>query len=240
LITGEKIKILEKKTIFTKLFVYKKRFVYQDNIKGVIVRDVNLIEDVDKAGELLKPIRLEILSLLDEPRTCPDLARRLGVTTQKVNYHIKVLQESGLVRLVEERRNRGIMEGVYQADARSYWFSPRLVSLLGGRRKSRDQASLEYLLGMAEDLQIETGRLAKKTDAARIPSLGLNARIRLRDAEDRAAFMEELKDLFQKLARKYGSTEQDTSARDEGRFRLMLACYPEVADRKDNINRSGE
>jgi DNA-binding transcriptional ArsR family regulator len=199
-----------------------------------------LIEDVQKAGELLKPIRLEILSLLGEPKTCPDLARQLNVTTQKVNYHIKVLQEAGLVRLVEERRNRGIMEGVYQAVARSYWFSPRLVRLLGGRRSIQDHASLGYLLMMAEELQIEIGRLAGKIDSSRIPSLGLNARIRLRSTDDRAAFMGELKNIFQNLAHKYGSREEDRDDEDGRGFRLMLVCYPQTSDKKDNNSQSGE
>ena len=71
------------------------------------MQEVHFIEQANEASELLKPARIEILSRLSKPRTCPELARELGMTTQKVNYHMNVLREAGLVRLVEERRNRG-------------------------------------------------------------------------------------------------------------------------------------
>jgi DNA-binding transcriptional ArsR family regulator len=46
---------------------------------------------------LLKPIRLEILKRLDEPRTCPELADYFDETPQKVYYHVKALEHAGLV-----------------------------------------------------------------------------------------------------------------------------------------------
>jgi predicted ArsR family transcriptional regulator len=93
------------------------------------MQEVHFIEHVDEAAEVLKPARIEILSRLSSPRTCPELAKELGMTTQKVNYHMNVLREAGLVRLVEERRKRGTVEGIYLAVAKSFWFSPRLKSV---------------------------------------------------------------------------------------------------------------
>jgi predicted ArsR family transcriptional regulator len=190
------------------------------------MQEVHLIENAEKAGELLKPIRIKILSLLGMPRTCPEIAHRLGLATQKVNYHMKVLKDAGLVRLIEEHRKRGVVEGVYQAVARSYWISPRLVGKLGGRSTARERASLAYLLQLAEELQIDIGHLAGKPDAESVPSLGLDARIELRDAGERAAFMEELKQSVQNLARKYGARSHDKSVK-QGAFRLVFACYPD-------------
>ena len=51
----------------------------------------------------------------------------LDQTSQRVYYHVKRLVEAGLATQVSERKVRGIQEGVYQATARSYWLSPRLV-----------------------------------------------------------------------------------------------------------------
>jgi len=190
------------------------------------MQDVHFIEKADEAVELLKPVRIEILTLLDKPSTCPQLARKLNLTTQKVNYHIKVLKSAGLVRLVEERRNRGILEGVYQAVAKSFWFSPRLVSHLGSERESRDQASLAHLLQLAEQLQIDVGHLGEKTASGRVASLGLSAKIQLKSGADRSAFMKELTEQFQGLARKYGSRQSDDTDGGDS-FKLMLACYPQ-------------
>lgn len=197
------------------------------------MQEVQLIENAEKAGELLKPIRIKILSVLDKPRTCPEIAGLLGLTTQKINYHVRVLRDAGLVRLIEEHRNRGIMEGVYQAVARSFWISPRLVGKLGGRSAVRDQASLAFLLQLAEELQIDIGHLAEASNAGSVPSLGLDARLELRDAGDRAAFMEELEQSVQNLAQKYGARTPDKQARREV-FRLVFACYPHISKRDNH------
>jgi biotin operon repressor len=189
------------------------------------VNEVHLIQEADEAAELLKPIRIEILSRLGTPHSCPELAKQLGLTTQKVYYHVKVLQDAGLIFLVEERRVRGIMEGVYQAVAKSFWFSPRLVKYLGGSRPTSDQASLAYLLQLAEDLQVDIGKLADREETGEVPSLGLDARIEFQDASARTQFLKEVQSFFQKLAEKYG-VRGLTDHGDTSVFRIVLACYP--------------
>ena len=89
------------------------------------MQDIFYIETVDQASTALKPIRIEILRRMAEPRTCPELAEALGETPQKIYYHVKQLQKAGLVEKVEERRVRGVVEGYYQAVARAYWLGPR-------------------------------------------------------------------------------------------------------------------
>jgi len=188
------------------------------------MQDVHFIEKAEEAAEILKPARIEILSQLAEPITCPELARELGMTTQKVNYHMNILKEAGLVRLVEERRKRGTVEGVYQAVAKSFWFSPKLVSRMGDHGRTKDQASLGYLLQLAEDLQIDIGRLIERKSTDSRPSLGVDAQIQLRDETDRADFLAEIKEIFSHLAQKYGAVNNNKVTNKEG-YRLMLACY---------------
>src|SRR5690348_5900289 len=84
------------------------------------------------ANALLQPARLDVLRQLAEPRSCPQVAAALGLTTSRVHYHVKVLEKAGLVERVAERRVRAVVEGVYQAAARSYWLSAGLVGRLGG------------------------------------------------------------------------------------------------------------
>jgi DNA-binding transcriptional ArsR family regulator len=197
------------------------------------VRDVLFIEEQEVAATLLQPLRLSLLQQMAEPRTCLELAAELGEAPQKVYYHVKVLQRAGLVDKVTERRVRGINEGIYQAGARSYWISPHLVKRLGGPRAARDQVSLGYLLNLAEQLQAEVGHLAEAStsETVSVPSLGVSAQIRLRDAALRGAFLGELQDSIQALAQKYGrQAESDSSSTTAGElFRLLVACYPSPA-----------
>lgn len=189
------------------------------------MQDVCLIDDVEQAVALLKPMRLELLKRMAEPRSCPELAEALGEATQKVYYHVKALEGARLVEKITERRVGGIMEGVYQAAARSYWLSPRLVGRVGGPRRSRDQMSLDYLLTLAEDLQTDVARLAQSS-AEHVPSLGLSGQIELDNAQDRAAFMQDVQTFFQSMAHKYGRRSGAATTDAGPLYRLILACYP--------------
>lgn len=190
------------------------------------MQDVCYIDDVDRAMALLKPQRLEILRRLDQPRTCPELAEAFGESAQKIYYHVKALEQAGLVEKVDEKRVRGTVEGYYQAKARSYWLAPKLVGQIGGKGAARDQASLRVLLGLAEDVIEDVGQLGSASEAGQaVPSLSLSAQIHLPDAKRRAEFLHELQDTFQTLARKYGL---DDDSEEAANFRLVLLCYPHL------------
>ena len=193
------------------------------------MQDTLFIEDTARAGALLHPLRVGVLKRLATPRSCPEIAKDLDETTQKIYYHVKILERSGLVDRVEERRVRGIVEGVYQARARSYWLSPQLVGRVGGPDRARDQLSLGFLLSVAEEIQTDVGRLSERAEREEIPSLGLSARIELRDANERAQFREELQALFEGLARKYGRAEPGGRGPRSG-FQLSVVCYPKNED----------
>jgi len=186
------------------------------------MQDVLFVEKTEQAGALFHPLRVEVLKRLAEPRACPELAAELSETTQKIYYHVKILEKAGLVTKVEERRVRGIMEGLYQARARSYWLSAGLVGRVGGARRVRDEASLGYLLDLAADIHADVARLGERTRDGEVPSLGLSARIEL-DPRERAAFRKDVQKAFQKLAQKYGRSASKGSAES---FQLSLVCYP--------------
>lgn len=192
------------------------------------MQDVCYIEDLDRAMTLLKPQRLEILRRMDTPRTCPELADYFGESAQKVYYHVKALETARLVEKVEEKRVRGAVEGYYQASARSYWLAPTLVGQIGTPTQARDQMSLRVLLGLAEEVIEDTGKLGSASALGTdVPSLSLSAHIHLPDARRRAEFLTEVQAAFQQLAIKYGLPEnKDPVITDEQGFRLVLLCYP--------------
>ncbi len=195
------------------------------------MQEVLYIEDVDQAAALLKPQRIEMLKLMDQPRTCLELGKIFGETPQKIYYHIKALQNAGLVEQVGERRVRGTVEGSYQARARSYWLASDLVGRIGGAAIAQDQASLRHLLSLTEEMRGDIGHLAQQVGSVgrEIPSLGLSLHVELDDESRRANFMADVQHMAQVLARKYGATNDDDG--DDAQppkplFRLVLACYP--------------
>ncbi|WP_068921520.1 ArsR/SmtB family transcription factor [Planobispora rosea] len=180
------------------------------------MRDVLYLEEIEQAEALLKPQRIEVLRRLAEPRTCTEVAALLGQTPQRVYYHVKRLVEAGLAEQVAERRVRGINEGVYQAGARSYWLSPRLVGRIG-RRRVRDELSLGYLLDLVEEVQADIAALDRA--APELPSIGVSGRIRV-PPEQRQRFLDELRTTLQDLFTRYGGAEGDA-------FKIAVTCYPD-------------
>lgn len=191
------------------------------------MQDLLYIDDPAQAAALLQPLRLDLLKRMGSPSTCPDLAQQLGVPTQQVNYHMRILHEAGLVDRIEERRVRGTVEGIYQARAASFWLSAKLVGSIGAPRASSEM-SLGYLLSLAEDLQEDVARLAARKDAS--ASLGLSMQLELSDPARREEFLEDVQKLFQSLGRKYGAKAQSRKRKTET-YRLMLACYPDPEEK---------
>src|SRR3954451_13177479 len=92
------------------------------------MQDLAVIEDPAAAGVSLDPIRAGLLSALAEPGSATTLAAQVGLTRQKVNYHLRALERHGLVELVEERRKGNCTERVMQATAMAYVISPTALS----------------------------------------------------------------------------------------------------------------
>ncbi len=175
------------------------------------------MDRLEQAEVLLKPQRIDVLRQLAEPRTCTEIAQVLEQTPQRVYYHVQKLVDADLVARVGERRVRAMHEGVYQAVARSYWLSPRLVGTIGGRRQLTDQLSLGYLLELVEDVQADLAAVDDRT-AAELPSLAISGAVNLRP-DQRRAFLDDLREALQNVLTRYGGADGDP-------FRLAVACYP--------------
>jgi len=84
------------------------------------VLDIQVIDDPAAATVALGPMRSRLLSELAAPASAAALATRVGLSRQKVNYHLNALEAHGLVRLAQERRWGGLTERLLVATAASY------------------------------------------------------------------------------------------------------------------------
>jgi DNA-binding transcriptional ArsR family regulator len=186
------------------------------------VHDVQVIEDPAAAAVALDPIRARLLTELAEPGSAAAIAARVGITRQKVNYHLKTLEAHGLVELAEERKRGGITERVLRATAATYVVSPAaLAEVAVDPAQASDRLSARYLVALAGRVVHEVGALANRAEAAgkRLPTMGMDTEIRFRSAEERAAFADELTATLLDLAARYHH--------DDGRpHRLVVAAHP--------------
>ena len=111
--------------------------------------DLDVIDDPATAVAALDPLRARILAALAEPGSATSVADALGLPRQRVNYHLRTLEEHGLVRLVEERPRRGLTERVVQATAGSYVASPAALGASAVDPARVDRLSTRYLVAVA-------------------------------------------------------------------------------------------
>src|SRR5262245_2966872 len=123
------------------------------------MKEIESIESLERASALLHPLRVRLMSLAAEPVSAVELAKELGASPQKINYHLKELEKAGLLRKVREEKRRNLTKAYYQAQAKRLWFSPRLMAERGeDARVARDQVSLHHLLGLAGELERDVVR----------------------------------------------------------------------------------
>jgi DNA-binding transcriptional ArsR family regulator len=189
--------------------------------------DVAVIEDAAAAEVSLDPIRARLLAELAEPGSATTLAVKVGLARQKVNYHLRTLEEHGLVELIEERRKGNVTERIMQATASSYVISPSaLATVAPDPSNAPDRLSARWLLALAGKLVRDVGSLLTGSAAAgkRVATFALDGEIRFASAADRAAFVDELTGSITALVSKY----HDDAAEGGRRHRIIVALHPTV------------
>jgi DNA-binding transcriptional ArsR family regulator len=190
--------------------------------------EVGVIRLTEQAASLLQhPLRLRLLEQLGEPDSASGLARRLGMSRQAVNYHLRALEEAGVVAFVEERRKGGLMERVVRATALSYLISPEALGAMEpDPRRIRDRFSWGYLVASAARIIRDLGILRGRADRVgkQLPTFTLETEVRFASAADRDAFTQELAARTAELAVKY----HDEHAPQGRLFRFVLGAYPAI------------
>ena len=164
-----------------------------------------MIDDPTVASAVLDPIRARVLSALRSPGSATTVAAAIGETRQKVNYHLRALEQLGLVRLVEDRPRRGLTERVVVASARSYVLSPDVLGESAANPEGIDRLSSHYVLALASRVVREVAGLARRADEVNKPlaTLAIDTEIRFASAADRADFTRDLTAAVTTLASRY-------------------------------------
>ena len=187
--------------------------------------DVAVIEDPAAAAVALDPIKVRLLAELAEPASAAALAVKVGLTRQKVNYHLRALEEQRLVEPAQQRQWGGITERLMVATAASYVVSPAALGPIGADpSRNTDRLSASYLIALAARIVREVGALWRGALASekRLATLSIDTVIRFKSPADRAAFTNDLASAVAALAARYHD-EQSPSGRPH---RLVVASYP--------------
>lgn len=196
------------------------------------------LEPVQEAGRaelLLHPLRQRILSEAREASTAAEIARRVGLPPQKVNYHVRTLVEAGFLRPAGEGRKRNLIEKRYRASARSYVLLPGILGEMSpGASGDADRFGAAHLIRLGALLQeelavwLQPGVVRRKGPS----TLSLDVEIRFDSQEQRAEFADELRKAVAGVVGVHSAPTLDHEGRRRpGQpYRLVVACYP-VPDR---------
>jgi DNA-binding transcriptional ArsR family regulator len=191
------------------------------------VQRTEVVADLARLQALTHPVRLRMLELLRDAQSAASVARAIGQSRQKINYHLKELERGGLVRPAGERRKGNMTEQLYRSVAGTFLVSPRLAWTDPRRGQAlQDQASLAVLVGLGERLQRDAAELLDRAafEGAQIPSASVEVEVSFADAAARSAFMTEYLEAVGPLLNKYGARRGAGTP-----FRLALAVYPDLS-----------
>jgi DNA-binding transcriptional ArsR family regulator len=186
---------------------------------------VEVIEDPAAAVVALEPVRSRLLAELSEPASAATLAARLGIPRQKVNYHLRALEQHELVRVSDTRRWGGLTERLLVASAASYVVSPAALGpVAADPGRTTDRLSAGYLIALAARIVREVKALLERAQQSekRLATLSLDTEIRFRSADERAAFSRELTEAIATLAARY----HDASSPGGRWHRVIVAAHP--------------
>ena len=158
--------------------------------------DVAVLSRVESAAALLDEDRRRLVAALrQEPDSASGLARRLGDSRQRLNHHLRTLEEAGLVELHEERRKGNCVERVMRVVARRFVLDPGSVEGLPAEwLEAGDAFSATYLVALAARTIRELGALEARARAEekRLATASLDTTVELASPGAMAEFVEDL------------------------------------------------
>ncbi len=187
--------------------------------------EVFMIRDLETLRAIADARRLDIIFLLETPRTVSQVAEHLGESANSIYYHINELEKKGLVRLVETRLKGHLTEKYYQASAKLYTVTP---GLLEGNLDLIVDTNVAYNLHV---LDIAAAKL-KRAHAAHAfnpenleGSLFYQKQVRL-SSERLKAFVQRLAEVIEEFENEDGPTVQHSSL-------LTILLHPVVESGPD-------
>lgn len=111
------------------------------------------IGDVETIKVFADALRLEILRLMREPTSAKAIAGELQIPVTKLYYHINLLVKHGLLQVVGQNIESGIVEKIYQVTARQFKVVNPMVAGEAMPAKAAETLLFSMLTETAHDFQ---------------------------------------------------------------------------------------
>lgn len=88
---------------------------------GEELKEVHILNTLEEINIVSDPIRLKIIMTLGAtPKTAQDLSDALGVSRSKIHYHLKILEQNGIIEVVDTELINGITQKYFLPVAKAF------------------------------------------------------------------------------------------------------------------------
>jgi DNA-binding transcriptional ArsR family regulator len=187
---------------------------------------LEVLRDPNSALALLDPERRRLAEALGQsPDSASGLARRLGEKRQRLNYHLRVLEDAGIVELAEERLRGNRIERILRLVAQRFVLDPTAMGPLAVADPDEigDRFSASYLVALATRIIRELADLLDRArkGRARLATASVNTSVRLATPAQFDAFVGDLTRAISDVVARHHEEH------GEGRwFRVVAGAYP--------------
>ncbi len=117
------------------------------------------IDDLDTLQFVNDPLRMRILTALArEPLAVRSLAEHLEVPVTRLYYHVNLLEQRGLIEVVERRKIGAMTQRLYRAVGERYCASPSIVQSIKDDQLGASVVVASILEGARVDAESALGR----------------------------------------------------------------------------------
>ena len=201
---------------------------------------IDIVADPDRLAVALTPVRRRLMArLADGPDSATGLASALGEPRQKINYHVRALEEAGFVELHEERRRGNCVERVVRTTARYFLLDPAIMGSSDVDPDTfRDRFSAAYLLALAARTIRELAALVggARREKKRLATFSLQTEVALARPSDMRSFAADVAAAIADVVARH----HDENATGARRFRLVLGSYPAPPDQSNEETHADE
>ncbi len=197
-----------------------------------------LLDSPRRLASALPALRRRLLERLRTPASASELAREFGMPRQRLNYHLRVLEEQDLVELVELRPRRGFTERVLRTVGEAFVVDPAVLLVTevapvaaapaqprraraSGRLLRRDRFAAEHLVDVAGSAVRNVARMSGEAGRRqqRLLTFTLETAVRFATPADVHRFTDELAVAVAEVTARFD--------RADGRpYRLFAAGHP--------------
>jgi len=189
-------------------------------------RPVHVLRDLEGATALLHPERRKLVEALREtPDSASGLARRLGDSRQRLNYHLRALEEAGILEVGEERRRGNCVERVLRVVAERFVIDPTAIDDPAPSLEAGDRFSSSYLVALAARTIDEVAALRDKAagEEKRLATASIDTRVSLDSPDAMRAFVEALTQAVAEVVARHHAPGASSRT-----FRVTTLTHPEV------------